>query len=74
MKKKQDDTQEFHHEGTGSWFLGGPQFGEWKDKPGCLWMRGNCRFLQLLVVQCLIGRSWYREKCAQVTPILHNIP
>ncbi|KAJ7852307.1 hypothetical protein B0H13DRAFT_40187 [Mycena leptocephala] len=41
MKKKQDDTQELHHEGTGSWFLRGPQFSEWKDKPGCLWMRGN---------------------------------
>ncbi|KAF7343426.1 HET-domain-containing protein [Mycena venus] len=41
MKKRQDDTQELQHEGTGSWFLNGPQFGEWKDKPGALWIRGN---------------------------------
>ncbi|KAJ7905153.1 hypothetical protein B0H13DRAFT_733583 [Mycena leptocephala] len=41
MKKKQDDTQELHHEGTGNWFLDGPQFGEWKDKPGSLWIRGH---------------------------------
>jgi len=41
MKKRQDDTQELQHEGTGSWFLDSQQFGEWKDEPGALWIRGN---------------------------------
>ncbi|KAJ7872980.1 hypothetical protein B0H13DRAFT_2349210 [Mycena leptocephala] len=41
MKKKQDDTQELHHAGTGSWFLGSHQFNEWKDKSGLLWIKGN---------------------------------
>jgi hypothetical protein len=45
MKKKQDDTQELHHKGTGRWFFGGPRFGKWKEKPGCLWIRGNCKFV-----------------------------
>ncbi|KAJ7114704.1 ankyrin repeat-containing domain protein [Mycena epipterygia] len=41
MKKKQDDTQELHHAGTGSWFLDSQQFNEWKEKSGSLWIKGN---------------------------------
>ncbi|KAJ7835381.1 ankyrin repeat-containing domain protein [Mycena olivaceomarginata] len=41
MKRRQDDTQELQHEGTGAWFLGGDQFKGWKDKPGSLWIRGD---------------------------------
>ncbi|KAJ7114718.1 ankyrin repeat-containing domain protein [Mycena epipterygia] len=41
MKKKQDDTQELHHAGTGSWFLDSQQFNEWKKKSGSLWIKGN---------------------------------
>ncbi|KAF7343445.1 Pfs domain-containing protein [Mycena venus] len=41
MKRRQDDTQEFQHEGTGSWFLDSQEFSEWKDKPGSLWIRGD---------------------------------
>ncbi|KAF8208245.1 ankyrin repeat-containing domain protein [Mycena galopus ATCC 62051] len=41
MKKRQDDTQELQHEGTGSWFLCGHQFNNWKMKAGYLWIRGD---------------------------------
>ncbi|KAJ7855178.1 hypothetical protein B0H14DRAFT_2508084 [Mycena olivaceomarginata] len=41
MKKRQDDTQELQHEGTGSWFLDSDQFKGWKEKPGSLWIRGD---------------------------------
>ncbi|KAJ7855142.1 ankyrin repeat-containing domain protein [Mycena olivaceomarginata] len=41
MKKRQDDTQELQHEGTGTWFSGGYQYQYWKERPGSLWIRGN---------------------------------
>jgi hypothetical protein len=44
MMKRQDNTQKLQHEGTGSWFLDGNQFKGWKEKPGWLWIRGDCKF------------------------------
>ncbi|KAJ7637941.1 ankyrin repeat-containing domain protein [Mycena polygramma] len=41
MREKQLTTQEDRHNDTGSWFLGGGEFAEWKEHPGCLWIRGN---------------------------------
>ncbi|KAJ7872181.1 ankyrin repeat-containing domain protein [Mycena olivaceomarginata] len=41
MGEKQHETQKVHHEGTGSWFLDGPQFTEWKDNSGVLWIQGK---------------------------------
>ncbi|KAJ7726445.1 ankyrin repeat-containing domain protein, partial [Mycena maculata] len=38
---KQDEMQRLRHENTGSWFLNGPEFSEWKANPGSLWIRGN---------------------------------
>jgi hypothetical protein len=62
--------QELQHKGTGAWFLGGDQFKGWKDKPGSLWIRGNCESFQFPVARCLIGCSWYREKCVEVLHIV----
>ncbi|KAJ7637912.1 hypothetical protein DFH06DRAFT_1432481 [Mycena polygramma] len=41
MREKQLATQEHRHNDTGSWFLRGTQFAEWKEQPACLWIRGN---------------------------------
>ncbi|KAJ7726451.1 ankyrin repeat-containing domain protein [Mycena maculata] len=41
MTSKQDEMQMLRHENTGSWFLNGPEFSEWKANPGSLWIRGN---------------------------------
>ncbi|KAJ6480690.1 hypothetical protein C8R47DRAFT_982784, partial [Mycena vitilis] len=41
MREKQFVTQEQCHTDTGSWFLTGAKFTEWKEQPGCLWIRGN---------------------------------
>ncbi|KAJ6539678.1 ankyrin repeat-containing domain protein [Mycena capillaripes] len=41
MAGKQHETQKLHHEGTGGWFLDGPEFKEWMDKPGFLWIQGQ---------------------------------
>ncbi|KAJ7824221.1 hypothetical protein B0H14DRAFT_2597357 [Mycena olivaceomarginata] len=42
MAKKQHDSQKIHHEGTGEWFLGGPEFAKWKDSDDSayLWING----------------------------------
>ncbi|KAJ7114768.1 ankyrin repeat-containing domain protein [Mycena epipterygia] len=59
MKKKQDDTQELHHAGTGSWFLDSQQFNEWKEKSGSLWIKGNSgtgkSVLSSVVIKKLFG-------------------
>ncbi|KAJ7627852.1 ankyrin repeat-containing domain protein [Mycena polygramma] len=41
MREKQLATQEHRHDDTGSWFLTGTEFVEWKKQPGFLWIRGN---------------------------------
>ncbi|KAJ7105129.1 hypothetical protein C8R43DRAFT_1165980 [Mycena crocata] len=41
MAEKQHETQRLHHEGTGSWFLDGQPFAEWKEVPGVLWIEGR---------------------------------
>ncbi|KAJ7726452.1 ankyrin repeat-containing domain protein [Mycena maculata] len=41
MTSKQDELQRLRHENTGSWFLNGHEFGEWRANPGSLWIRAN---------------------------------
>ncbi|KAJ7693024.1 hypothetical protein B0H17DRAFT_1179119 [Mycena rosella] len=41
MGLKHHATQQLHHEGTGTWFLDGPQFIEWRKTPGSLWIEGK---------------------------------
>ncbi|KAJ7855171.1 ankyrin repeat-containing domain protein [Mycena olivaceomarginata] len=60
MKKRQDNTQELQHKGTGSWFLDGNQFKGWKEKPGSLWIRGDSgtgkSVLSSIVIQQLFSQ------------------
>ncbi|KAJ7657033.1 ankyrin repeat-containing domain protein [Mycena rosella] len=41
MGLKHHATQKLHHEGTGTWFLDGPEFTEWRENPGSLWIEGK---------------------------------
>ncbi|KAJ7640673.1 hypothetical protein DFH06DRAFT_619662 [Mycena polygramma] len=41
MREKQHATYALRHENSGSWFLEGTEFARWKERPGCLWIRGN---------------------------------
>ncbi|KAJ6571511.1 hypothetical protein B0H19DRAFT_1231291 [Mycena capillaripes] len=38
---KQGEMQKLRYGNTGSWFLNGAKFHEWKDNPGSLWIEGN---------------------------------
>ncbi|KAJ6571507.1 hypothetical protein B0H19DRAFT_1231288 [Mycena capillaripes] len=38
---KQGEMQKLRYGNTGSWFLNGAKFREWKDNPGSLWIEGN---------------------------------
>ncbi|KAJ7657025.1 hypothetical protein B0H17DRAFT_1146051 [Mycena rosella] len=58
MGLKHHATQKLHHEGTGTWFLDGPEFTEWRENPGSLWIEGKWT--------CLIGSSWCRKERAKV--------
>ncbi|KAF8197164.1 hypothetical protein K438DRAFT_729475 [Mycena galopus ATCC 62051] len=37
---RQYELQSLHHEATGRWLLRDARFVGWKDKPGCLWIKG----------------------------------
>ncbi|KAJ6571500.1 hypothetical protein B0H19DRAFT_1372571 [Mycena capillaripes] len=41
QKIKQGEMQKLRYGNTGSWFLNGAKFREWKDNPGSLWIEGN---------------------------------
>ncbi|KAF7366710.1 HET-domain-containing protein [Mycena sanguinolenta] len=60
MKKRQDDTQELQHKGTGSWFLDSDQFKIWNERPGFLWIRGDSG----------TGKTVLRDKKAQYVKIM----
>lgn len=68
MKGKQHETQKLHHEGTGGWFLDGPEFKEWKDNPGFLWIKGQCEHIDYPAAQWTkrIFCSRYWEDCPEV--------
>ena len=53
-----------HQPGTGSWFINGPQFLEWKEQPGSLlWLYGGrmCSFINKFLIALTISRSWLRK-------------
>ncbi|KAJ7635887.1 hypothetical protein B0H17DRAFT_1187473 [Mycena rosella] len=43
MGLKHHATQQLHHEGTGTWFLDGPQFTEWRKTSGSYGLKENNR-------------------------------
>ncbi|KAJ7788104.1 hypothetical protein B0H14DRAFT_3504662 [Mycena olivaceomarginata] len=89
MKRRQDDTQELQHEGTGSWLLDSDQFKGWKEKPGSLWIRGDSgtgkSVLSSIVIRQLFEKRQDRtaiayfyfdfrdEKCQRVKIMLQSI-
>ncbi|KAJ7722426.1 ankyrin repeat-containing domain protein [Mycena maculata] len=58
MTSKQDELQSLRHEDTGSWFLNGPKFREWKANPGSLWIRGNSGTGKSVLCSTVIGEAF----------------
>ncbi|KAJ7637982.1 hypothetical protein DFH06DRAFT_1002097, partial [Mycena polygramma] len=63
MTEKQRTMHALRHTDTGNWILEGTEFQEWKEQPGCLWIRGNCELLRFWPGDsgCLISSSRYWE-------------
>ncbi|KAJ7627856.1 ankyrin repeat-containing domain protein [Mycena polygramma] len=71
MREKQRTTYDFRHKNSGSWFLTDTKFVEWKERPGCLWIRGNCELLRLPRDKYVTSNSRYWESVLSSIAIDH---
>ncbi|KAJ7638028.1 ankyrin repeat-containing domain protein [Mycena polygramma] len=62
MREKQRATRTLRHSDTGRWFLEDAKFVKWKEEPGWLWIRGNCKLFRVRSRdKCLTSSSRYRK-------------